>query len=288
MQSQVRRICLATRGQSLRPISRTLPSSGILSQRLIRSYATAGDAKGEKTKRTKSTTAAKKTKKTTKKSGESSAPKPKGRKPLTEKQKEAKKARAAKEHIKDLKKIALQEPKRLPDRPWNLAVMSKLPEAQKTHEKQADAFKAAAELAKSLTQEEEQSINARATSNKEANADAYTKWINGYTPSQIKEANAARTRLSKLTNKRYTLIRDERLVKRPLTAFVLFYKERFDQGDFKHMSIRDISARVTEEWKGMTETEKEKYRQLQASDRKRYDDEYREVYGEEPPSSPKN
>jgi hypothetical protein len=127
-----------------------------VSQYLVKSYATAGDSKGEKAKRTKSTTAEKKTKKPTKKPTNSSAPKPRGRKPLTEKQKEAKKARESKEHIKGLKRAALQEPARLPDRFWNLAVMSKLPEAQKAHEKQVDAFKAAAELAKSLSAEEEE------------------------------------------------------------------------------------------------------------------------------------
>ncbi|KAE8394351.1 hypothetical protein BDV23DRAFT_147770 [Aspergillus alliaceus] len=279
-QSHVRRICLVTRSQSLRPISKPLPSTGVLSQRLIKTYATTTDDNPKKTSKTK-TSKAKKGTRETKKSLSTERKRP-GKKPLTEKQKEAKKEREHRQLIKDLKEAALKPPQKLPERRWNLTVMHKLPEAMKTHGNQTDAFRAATELAKTISQEERERISALAVANKNANEAAYEEWIKSHSPLEIKEANLARIKLSKLTQKKYRPLRDDRLVKRPLGAFVIFYKERVEPGDFKHMSIRDINAQIREEWRGMTESEKEKYLQLQVADKERYVREYREAYGEEP------
>lgn len=130
---------------------------------LVNSYATAARSKGgakKTTKSTKSTRSTKSTpskatpkKKTTKKTKPASKPKP--RKQLTEKQKEAKAAKAAREKINDLKATALLDrPKRLSDTMWTVAVQHKLAEAQKNNKKGAEAFKAATALAKSINAEE--------------------------------------------------------------------------------------------------------------------------------------
>ncbi|KAE8353283.1 hypothetical protein BDV28DRAFT_111010 [Aspergillus coremiiformis] len=281
-QSHVRHICLVTRGQSLRSIFKTLPSTGVLSQRLIKTYATQSDDNGKKAKPTKSSQSGKKTEKPaeTKKSS-TTKPKPRGRTPLTEEQMEAKKAQQLKQHVKDLKAAALKPPGKLPATVWNLALSSKLLEASET-DKPAEAFKAAVALAKSISQEERERLSTIADYNRKTNETVYDKWIKTHTPLQIKEANMARSRLNKLTSKRYPALRDDRLVKSPRTSFVFFYTERLEQGDFKHMSLKDIVAQVASEWNGMTESEKEKYVQLGLADRKRYAQEYQDVYGEEP------
>ncbi|OGM44068.1 HMG box protein [Aspergillus bombycis] len=262
-QSHIRRISLITRGKTLRPISRALPSTSVLSQRLLKTYTTTSDSKSEKktpTKTTKGGTGTKKTKKT-KKSSTKPKPKPKPRKQLTEEQKEAKKeakkARELKDHIKALKVTALEVPKKLPDRVANLIIVQKLQETLKTHKSPQEAFKAASELGKTISEEERERITAIAESNRNANETAYEQWIKSHTPLQIKEANLARSRLTRLTKKKYPLLRDDRLVKRPSSSYVFFYLERTGQGDFKHMAVKDIGVRVAEEWKGLTESEKE-------------------------------
>ncbi|KAB8222273.1 hypothetical protein BDV33DRAFT_168832 [Aspergillus novoparasiticus] len=260
-QSHVRRVSLITRGQALRPICRVLPSTSVFSQRLLKTYAT-----------------------TTKKSSTAKPkPKPKPRKQLTEKQKEAKKTRELRDLIKALKATALEAPKKLPERVANLSIIEKLQETRKTHNNTQEAFKAATELAKTISEEERARFAAVAESNRNSNESTYDQWIKSHTPLQIKEANLARNRLTKLTNKRYPPLRDDRLVKRPSSSYVFFFIERTGQGDFKHMAAKDIATRVAEEWKGLTESEKEKYHKLQLADTERYLREYQEVYGVEAP-----
>ncbi|KAK6828707.1 hypothetical protein RU639_003759 [Aspergillus parasiticus] len=286
-QSHVRRVSLITRGQALRPICRVLPSTSVFSQRLLKTYATTSDSKSEKKKSTNSTKGGKGTKKTTKKAKKSSTakpkPKPKPRKQLTEKQKEAKKTRELRDQIKALKATALEAPKKLPERVANLSIIEKLQETRKTHNNTQEAFKAATELAKTISEEERARFAAVAESNRNSNESTYDQWIKSHTPLQIKEANLARSRLTKLTNKRYPPLRDDRLVKRPSSSYVFFFIERTGQGDFKHMAAKDIATRVAEEWKGLTESEKEKYHKLQLADTERYLREYQEVYGVEAP-----
>ena len=154
-QSHVRRISLITRGQTLRPISRVLPSTSVFSQRLLKTYATTSDSKSEKTKPTKSTKGGtKQTKKAKKSSTTKPKPKPKPRKQLTEKQKEAKKARELRDQIKALKATALETPKKLPERVSNLIIIEKLQETKKTHKSPQEAFKAASELTKTISEAE--------------------------------------------------------------------------------------------------------------------------------------
>ncbi|KAE8159954.1 hypothetical protein BDV40DRAFT_271673, partial [Aspergillus tamarii] len=184
-------------------------------------------------------------------------PKPKPRKQLTEKQKEAKKARELRDQIKALKATALETPKKLPERVSNLIIIEKLQETKKTHKSPQEAFKAASELTKTISEAERERLNAVVESNRNSNESTYDQWIKSHTPLQIKEANLARNKLTRLTNKRYPLLRDERLVKRPSSSYVFFYLERTGQGDFKHMAVKDISARVAEEWNGLTDSEKE-------------------------------
>ena len=81
--------------------------------------------------------------------------------------------------------------------------------------------------------------------------------MKSHTPLQIKEANAARRTLARLQNKQVRLIKDDRLVKKPKNAFMIFSSERRSAGDFMHLRAVDTSTRISEEWKNMTEREKE-------------------------------
>lgn len=130
--------------------------------KLINSYATAASSTGatKKPKTTKTTATKRKTTKgapTKKKTAASKAPaKPKKKKQLTEKQKVAKDAKELREKIKELKEASLTPPKRLADRAWTLSLTSKMGDALKSHQSGKDAFKAAADMAKMISEEEKE------------------------------------------------------------------------------------------------------------------------------------
>ena len=139
--------------------------------KLINSYATAASSKGatkkpkttkttatkrKTTKGTKSAPKKKTTKKTTKKTASKAPAKPKKKKQLTEKQKVAKDAKELREKVKELKEASLTPPKRLADRAWTLSLTSKLGDALKSHQSGKDAFKAAADMAKAISEEEKE------------------------------------------------------------------------------------------------------------------------------------
>lgn len=264
---------------------------GVQSGGLINSYATAaGRSNGgaKKTKTTKGTKNGKKAsprkntaKKRTTKSKAKAKPQPK-RKVLTEKQKEAKKARELREKVKELKATALQPPKKLPEKPWIVTFQGVYPEAAKNNEKGVASFKAAVELAKSVSPEQKERYAAAAKANRATNMAAYDEWLKKHTPLQIKEANHARRRLAQLGKASLPQLQDDRLVKRPRSAYTLYFTERFEHGDFKHMGAKDMIIRVAEEWKGLTDAEKMKYQKLQANDVERYKKEYKQTYGQEP------
>lgn len=60
-----------------------------------------------------------------------------------------------------------------------------------------------------------------------------------------------------MLNKPCVLLKDDRLVKRPRSTFMYFSSDRRDSGDFKHMTIGETSLRIADEWKNLTESEKE-------------------------------
>jgi len=166
--NHARSISPATNGLLLNLFTKGISPVGVRASSLINSYATAaghGRSKpGAQKKTTKSAETGKKTvvkknaaKNTTTKSKSKPKPKPKPkRKVLTEKQKEAKKAKEFREKVKELKAIALEPPKRLPEQPWTVTFQGVYPEAAKNNEKGVASFKAAVELAKSISPEEKE------------------------------------------------------------------------------------------------------------------------------------
>lgn len=299
--TQAKRANPVTNGVVSRSIARNALPSGVRVGLLTNAYATAAGRsktgankttratktvkKGTKTtrgtkavKNSKGTKTARGKKKTTKKA--KPAPKPK-KKELTEKQKEQKDAKEKRDKLRELKAQALVPPKKLPDNYYVVGFQLKLGDAIKTGQKASEAFKSASTLTKAAGEEEKQRYTETAESNKATNRANYENWVKSYTPLQIKEANLARKRLSKLTAKNVRPIIDDRLVKLPKTSYVIFFTERMGQGDFKHMALKDIVSKVAEEWKGLTGPEKEKYQNLQTVERERYERQYKQVYGTE-------
>ncbi|KAH2143857.1 hypothetical protein KXV72_003841 [Aspergillus fumigatus] len=281
----IRRICVSMNSQLVSPTMKTFRPSVILSRPLINSFATTitPDDETETTKSTGSKTGKKNTKKRSSKAATKAKPKP--RKKLTDKQKEAKKAEKMKELVKQLKKTALEPPKKLIENPWNLTIATVAKGLQARGVNGTDFIMQCSQLAQSISAEERERIATEAEANKAANAAAYEAWIQQHTPRQIRDANAARRRLNKIKNTSLRLLHDDRQVKRPRTAYLLYMLDRTAEGDFKYMTAKDISVRLTEEWKGLTATEKEKYFKQAEEDRERYRREYLEVYGEEPSTS---
>ncbi|KAI9928758.1 hypothetical protein ASPWEDRAFT_65783 [Aspergillus wentii DTO 134E9] len=291
--SHARRVSLAAGRRFANPITRTEYQFGAVSQGLIKSYATVGRPKGSTGKaKPKATEAAGDEKKSgkTAKSKTSGAKKDstkeepkKKRKVLTDKQKEAKKVKEQRELLKTLKETALQPPKKASEHKWTLAVQDKLVGVDRSKFKGTEVFQEGVRGARNVTPEEDEKFTQQAELNKAANAAAYKEWIKSHTPLQIKEANHARERLEKITGKYMRPLKDDRLVKRPLTAYIAFYTDRVSGGDFKHLKPEDITSHIAREWRAMTDTEKEKYVKISEADRKRYAQEHLEVYGTEAP-----
>lgn len=97
----------------------------------------------------------------------------------------------------------------------------------------------------------------QAEENRAANEASYAAWLKEYTPLQIKQANSARKHLRRLGHSKFYGIQDERLVKAPLNTYMFFLKERHDSSDFKHLPVKDAALRIAEEWKSLTDSEKQ-------------------------------
>ncbi|KAJ5832429.1 hypothetical protein N7474_000740 [Penicillium riverlandense] len=276
LQHQLQRLSLAATPRPARPLTGYLASPK--SQAPSRSFATSTD--GSEPKKTKKTT------KKSKKPKKSTKPK---KRELTEEQKAAKAERKKETQrralVQQLKQTALTPPKRLPDQYFSLVVQDKYADVKTPSITQSEAFQAVSRIASSLSAEEKERYEAQARANMATNAAQYDQWLKQHTPLQIKEANLARRRLSTLVKKNYRQIRDDRLVKKRSSAFMFYVQERYASGDFRHMKVTDATSRVAQEWKGLTESEKQKYHDLQAEDQARYRREYLQVYGKEAPSA---
>ncbi|CAL5870886.1 uncharacterized protein PFLUO_LOCUS5127 [Penicillium psychrofluorescens] len=281
LQHQLQRLSLAATPRPARPLTGYLASPKL--QAPLRLFATSTDGSGPKEK--KKTTAKGRPKKS-KKPKKSTTPK---KRELTDEQKAAKAERKKvvqrRALVQQLKQNALTPPKRLPDQYFSLVVQDKYADVKNPSITQSEAFKAVSQIASSLTAEEKERYEAKARANMATNAAQYEQWLKQHTPLQIKEANLARRRLSTLVKKNYRQIRDDRLVKKRSSAFMFYVQERYASGDFLHMKVTDATTRVAQEWKGLTESEKQKYHDLQAQDQVRYRREYLQVYGKEAPSA---
>jgi hypothetical protein len=105
---------------------------------------------------------------------------------------------------------------------------------------------------------------------------AYKAWIESHTPDEIRAANRARAALRRRhkqnSGKGYpshtSKIHDERAVKRTLSPYMQFSMDRRASGDFKAIGLGDSSKLIGQEWKALSEAEKQVcFQILQSYDR---------------------
>ncbi|MCJ1439027.1 hypothetical protein MMC27_008417 [Xylographa pallens] len=146
-------------------------------------------------------------------------------------------------------------------------------------EKHTIAGKEAAEKMKNLIPEELEHYNHIAHQNKAAYREAHEAWIQSLTPEDIRKANIARNALTKLGVKGFSRhLKDERQVKRPVPAHVLFLKERFDSGDMHGMALPDAARLIMREWRELGDSAKQIYYETQGQSRARYAQEVKDIY----------
>ncbi|KAM5435273.1 hypothetical protein MferCBS31731_006238 [Microsporum ferrugineum] len=217
--------------------------------------------------------------KTKKEASKKPTPPPKrGRPPKSEKEKKAeKKAKEAKiqakEDLKSLKQAALTPPKPLPTTKFAIFSTGKGPLLESLKEyKNISGFQ---------VEELEQTAEKNASTNRHN----LEQWIESYSPLEIKNANQARRKLRRIlpTKARsYSAIQDERQVKGPRSAYLLYSMDKQQSTEFSHLPTKERMAEIARSWKNASQSEKEKYKTFQAEDRTRYINEYKSTYGEEP------
>jgi hypothetical protein len=223
---------------------------------------------------------------------------------ISAKAKEAKK----KEEIKLLKAQALAPPRYRQINIWAIYVRENLT-AQTNNGPVTSQIKALAQNFKNITSREREHYNHLVNEHNAKSLREFQEWLNAHTPAQIKEANAVRARLRKnLADKKsqYLPIKDDRLVKRPSSSYLLYHSERITSGDFRGVSTPAASKDISVEFKALSASEKkvrlhvpacppysitdyhsQKYEDLAAKDFERYVREHLEVYGFEKPASTK-
>ncbi|RAK82322.1 HMG-box domain-containing protein [Aspergillus fijiensis CBS 313.89] len=310
--AHVQRLSMLSRGRFIGPIAARAP---VLSRGLTNTYATAAEAKSSEPKAAKSipkvrkvqateskeTAKVKKPKaqtgktKVTKKAAKKATKKerkPREKKPLTPEEEEKLTLREKKKQIKECKALCLTPPQLYPTTVYAVARAEAGKQISKEglHMKGIYMINEIQERILSLRAEQTEEYARIAEENKKLNEKIMADWIKSYTPAQIRDANKARRKLTKLTGKRQsrlTLIDDPRLVARPLHPYAHFTKNRFQDPHIASLPMSERSPRISAEWKALAPEERKAYDQAYREDKERYLREYREVYGDEPPKLPK-
>ncbi|KAF2094634.1 hypothetical protein NA57DRAFT_60659 [Rhizodiscina lignyota] len=217
---------------------------------------------------------------------EKEAPK---RKVLTKEEKEAAAEKKKVKELRALKKTALlgKEPKKKPYTAWTVFNSENMPKGT-IPAQLGGTIKENSEKYRALTPSEKEHYNHLANQNKSANEVEYKNWVESHTPEAIRQAQLARRRLKTLLKPKkgsnaYSLIHDERQVKRPTTVYSQYIVDRFASGDFKAISFGESSKLITSEFKALSPSEKQKYKDLYETDIQRYKDEFKQVYGHDAP-----
>lgn len=91
----------------------------------------------------------------------------------------------------------------------------------------------------------------------------YKRWVESHSVEEIEAANKARRSLRRRLKdkptqvKKYKAIKDERGVKRPISSFAHFSISRHASGDFKHIPVPESGKLMSQEWKALSEGERQ-------------------------------
>jgi hypothetical protein len=251
----------------LRFAARAAPTHARLSSPIVasslsatRSYRTKADGS---TSPKKTTTAKKPTKKApiSKRAEKAAAAKaayklmsPEEKAEISAKAKEAKK----KEDVKILQAQALSPPKYRQLNIWSVYIKENTT-AKKDMGPVSQFIKQLANDFKDLSSREKEHYNHLVNEYNAKSLREFQEWLNAHTPTQIKEANAVRSRLRKLhavKKRKYAPIKDDRLVKRPSSSFFQYHKERYNSGDFRGVSTLDASRDIAAEYRALSASER--------------------------------
>ncbi|EUC50193.1 hypothetical protein COCMIDRAFT_82655 [Bipolaris oryzae ATCC 44560] len=206
--------------------------------------------------------AAKKTKKPAAKkpAAKKAAPKRAKKKVLTEEEKERAK-------IRQLRAKALKEP--LSQRTlsaYNLFVAELTKGKPSGSDTQVSKITSATKEFKNLSPAQLEHYNHLANEENAKRKAEFDKWLQSYTPQEIRIANLARAQLRRrLAGKQKghpahsAKLHDPRHVKATLNPYALFSRARHATGDFKGIPVIQASKLIGAEWKSLNESEKQKY-----------------------------
>ncbi|KAG7107037.1 Non-histone protein 10 like [Verticillium longisporum] len=265
------------------PIASRIPARTFTTTHWARLPVNKADEGAEKPvkKTTKSATKKAVTKKAAPKKKKAAA-KPKPKKVKKAKKEVAPEVKLAQE-VRELKKIALlKEPKKLPETVWTLYTTQNIKSGEASL---GERSKQLAEEYRLLDAAETERLKDLAEKNKVANNAAYKAWVESHTPAEIVAANNARNVLRRKVNKGRGVthrfpIRDERLPKRPTTVYNLFFKARWASGDFSG-SVTEATRTIAEEYKQLSEEQRQVYEDLATADFERYAREVSSVLNKE-------
>ncbi|KAG9545918.1 hypothetical protein KCU71_g17180, partial [Aureobasidium melanogenum] len=190
-----------------------------------------------------------------------------------------------KEEVKLLKTRSLTPPKYRQLNPWSIYVKEN---SKSVAGPVSESAKVLAQQFKNMSSIEKEHLNHQVNEHNAKSLREFQEWLSSHTPAQIYEANVARARLRKLTfdtSSKYAPIKDDRLVKRPISSFLQYHNERLNSGDFRGIPAPIASKDIATEFKALTASEKKKYEDLAAKDVERYHRQHLEVYGFEVPVS---
>jgi len=223
--------------------------------------------------------------------------KPAAKKPTPKKKKVAKKKAAPKKKpaptddqklalkIRELKQIGLLkgQPDLLPTGAWRVFASHRLA-GQKRSSQQGDDMRAVAEEYRTLSAAERAKLELESDQNKAANLETYRSWVEAKSPQEIRIANTARRVLKRadtlrIADKKLAPIKDHRVPSRPLTAYNLYARSRYESGDLAGMSLRDATLKVAAEFKALSDSERKPFEDAYKATQLEHQEQMRRVLG---------
>ncbi|KAI1423979.1 hypothetical protein F5Y12DRAFT_755002 [Xylaria sp. FL1777] len=172
-----------------------------------------------------------------------------------------------------LKRTALfTDPKLLPTQAWSIFV------AEQTQGQASgnltEKMNSVSQAYKALPSSELERLKSKAEQDKGTNATVYKRWVESHSVQEIYDANKARKALKRkfdIPKGNVKIIHDERLPKRPGTAYTLFTKARWASGDYPGgVPLAETTSSIGREWKSLNAAQRKPYEDLWHSETEKY------------------